>query len=199
MSDERTVGMFKLFAELIAAQLDSEDRAEASQAALRDAQAIADLQEQFIAVLGHDLRDPLSAVAAAAELLAHRTEEPEGVKVGQRLVKTVRRMALLIDDVMDFARGRLGSGVGVELAEVVNLGDALRSVIADLKDSHPGRAVSSVIDVYCAVRCDPKRVQQLLSNLLANALPHGAVDRPVEFEASVGAAVGGCSDVGGRR
>ena len=185
VSDERTVGMFQLFAELISAQLDSEDRVEASQAALRDAKAVADLREQFIAVLGHDLRDPLSAVAAAAELLVRRSEEPEGAKIGRRLSQTVRRMALLIDDVMDFARGRLGSGVGVHLADVANLGDALRSVIADLEGSHPGRVVSSVIEIDGPVRCDSKRVQQLLSNLLANALTHGAVDRPVEVEASV--------------
>lgn len=187
VSDERSVGMFQLFAELIAAQLDSEERVEVSQAALRDAQAVAELREQFIAVLGHDLRDPLSAVAVSAELLIRRPEEPTAARVGQRLLKTARRMALLIDDVMDFARGRLGSGLGVHPAPVADLGDALRSVIEDLRESHPGRVVVDTVAIDAPFVCDMKRVQQLLSNLLANALTHGAVDRPVEVKASVDA------------
>ena len=64
-----TVGMFKLFAELISLHLDTQDRLAASEAALIDAQKTAQLREEFIAVLGHDLRNPLSSIQAGAQVL----------------------------------------------------------------------------------------------------------------------------------
>lgn len=185
VSDERTVGMFRLFADLIASQLESDDREQASQAALRDARELADLREQFIAVLGHDLRNPLSAASAAAEVLIRRESEPHGVLVGQRLARSVKRMGTLIGDVMDFARGRLGGGLEVEPAPVADLGDLLRSVVQELRDSHPEHTVQDAIAIPGTVRCDSGRVQQLLSNLLGNALAHGSSTQPIEVRVAV--------------
>jgi signal transduction histidine kinase len=141
VSDLRTVTMFTLFAELIALQLDSESRHEAAETALFTERATADLREQFIAVLGHDLRNPLAAVSATAELLSRRADDPSLATMGRRLLGTTRRMSRLIDDVMDFARGRLGSGIGVTLAPVDDLSIALRDVVAELRDANPGRIV----------------------------------------------------------
>jgi signal transduction histidine kinase len=182
VSDARTLTMFTLFAELIALQLDSENQRSATEAALLDERATAELREQFIAVLGHDLRNPLAAVGATAEWLARRNGEPELVKVGTRLGATTRRMSQLIDDVLDFARGRLGTGMGVSLSPADDLTDALRHVVAELRDANPGRIVVEQITVDGCVYCDRGRVLQLLSNLLANALTHGAPDQPVRVE-----------------
>ncbi|CAG4887247.1 histidine kinase dimerization/phospho-acceptor domain-containing protein [Paraburkholderia saeva] len=113
VSDQRTITMFTLFAELIALQLDSDNRHDAAESALLTERATSDLREQFIAVLGHDLRNPLAAVGATAELLARRTDDRSLATLGQRLLSTTRRMSQLIDDVMDFARGRLGPGLGI--------------------------------------------------------------------------------------
>lgn len=142
------------------------------------------LREQFIAVLGHDLRNPLAAVAATAEILSRRQADPDLVDMGKRLKATVFRMTQLIDDVMDFARTRLGSGMRVVLSPVEDMTTHLHVVVDELRAANPSRIVTSHLDVQAAVRCDAGRIQQLLSNLLANALTHGASDVPVIVEAS---------------
>lgn len=185
VSEPRTVMMFTLFAELIALQLESEDRQQATESALLDERATAELREQFIAVLGHDLRNPLASVGATAELLARRTAQPDLVKLGLRLLSTTRRMSRLIDDVLDFARGRLGSGIDLALAAADDLAASLRDVVAELRDAHPNRSVLDNIEIDRRVYCDRSRVQQLLSNLLGNALTYGAPDQPVLIEGSI--------------
>ena len=184
VSDPRTVTMFKVFADLIALQLESEDHQVEIEGALADERATAELREQFIAVLGHDLRNPLAAVGATAELMV-RSDEPKTVLLGGRLRAAARRMSNLIDDVLDFARGRLGSGMGIAAADVTDLAADLREVVAELSASHPDRSVLDHIVIERTVRCDRVRLQQLLSNLLANALTYGAVDQPVRVTASV--------------
>ena len=180
VSDTRTLTMFTLFAELIALQLDSERERSATEAALLDERATAELREQFIAVLGHDLRNPLAAVGATAELLTRR-DDPGLVSLGTRLRTTTKRMSRLIDDVLDFARG----GLGVTLAPARDIADALADIVAELRTANPGRVVLEHIEINRSIDCNRGRVQQLLSNLLANALHHGAPDKPVLVDACV--------------
>ncbi|WP_053572318.1 sensor histidine kinase [Caballeronia cordobensis] len=182
VSNSRVVRMFEVFASLIALQLDSARKQSSAEALLADERRTATLREEFIAVLGHDLRNPLSAFNATAELLCRRKED-ELVHVGQRLARTVSRMAGLIDDVMDFARGRLGGGVAVNIETVADLGPSLHAVIDELCDANPSCMVERDIEVMEAVDCDRARMQQLLSNLLANALNHGAKHAPVAVTA----------------
>jgi signal transduction histidine kinase len=185
VSNPRTLRMFEVFADLIAIQLANEDRHQATEAALRHERETSSLREQFIAVLGHDLRNPLSAVSATAELLSLRKSEPDLVKIGQRLKSTTLRMARLIDDVMDFARGRLGSGIGVSIDDVDDLAMALRVVVAEVREANPDRLLADDIAISARVRCDRTRVQQLLSNLLGNAVTHGAAEFPVRVRARI--------------
>jgi signal transduction histidine kinase len=186
VSDARTVTMFTVFADLIALQLENEDRHEASESALLSERATAELREQFIAVLGHDLRNPLAAVGATAELLARHRTDPDLVRLGERLRAATRRMAKLIDDVLDFARGRMGSGLDVFIDDVPALGQALHEVVTELRGAHPHRVLlDSGIRIERAVRCDKGRVQQLLSNLVGNAIAHGSPDQPVVVAATI--------------
>ena len=185
VSDPQTLKMFEVFSQLVALQLESESRQQETEAALLSERETADLREQFIAVLSHDLRNPLAAVSATADLLSRRKNEPDLVTIGQRLRATTSRMAHLIDDLMDFARGRLGSGIGVTLAACDSLGVALQDVVTELSMANPGRTVVTGIAVDQSVFCDRARVQQLLSNLLGNALTHGAPDIPVTVNAFI--------------
>ena len=185
VSDERTLTMFGLFAELIALQLASEERQQATEAALSTERETSILREQFIAVLGHDLRGPLSAVGMTGELLARRQAHPELVQMGMRIRSASRRMGRLIDDVLDFARGRMGSGMGIALADAPNLSRSLREVLAETRSAHPERDLQDRIDIDVPVVCDEGRVQQLLSNLVGNAVMHGASGEPVEVNARV--------------
>ena len=185
VSEPRIVSMFTLFAQLIALQLENDRKRDEAQSALLDERAAGELREQFMAILGHDLRNPLAAVAACGELLEKKSTDPALVTVAARLRTNVRRMSALIDDVLDFARARLGGGLGVEIDEVDDLDRALTAVVTELRDSHPSRAISCHIDVGRGIHCDSARVQQLASNLLANALTHGSAQGPVRFTAAI--------------
>jgi K+-sensing histidine kinase KdpD len=185
VSEPRIVSTFVLFAQLIALQLENDRKREEAQSALLDERAAGELREQFIAILGHDLRNPLAAVAACGELLEKKSTDPALVTVASRLRSNVRRMSALIDDVLDFARGRLDGGLGVALEDVDDIVSALSAVVTELRDSHPNRAISCHIDADRRIRCDCARVQQLASNLLANALTHGSAQGPVRFTATI--------------
>jgi signal transduction histidine kinase len=183
VSEPRVVRMFEVFASLIAMQLDNEMRQSSTEAQLTSERENAALREQFIAVLGHDLRNPLSAVNATAELLVRRQSDTDLVTAGQRLKRTVARMTRLIDDVMDFARGRLGGGIALNLQSITDLSVLWQAVVDELKDANTGRRIECDITTVSPVHGDPGRLQQLLSNLLGNAIVHGAEDTPVVVRA----------------
>ena len=184
VSDEHTVTMFKVFAELIGIQLESEARQQATESELMDARTTAQLREQFIAVLGHDLRNPLNTVGIMAELL-EQSDPVDHARIAKRLKSATRRMSRLIDDVLDFARGRMGQGLGMTMVRVTDLDSALHDVVAELRAAHPSREIREAIDVVRPVYCDRGRLQQMLSNLLANGLTHGAHDLPVGVDVHV--------------
>ncbi len=176
----------QLFAELIGLQFEIERRRDRADQALLDERQAGELREQFIAVLGHDLRNPLAAISACGQLIEKKPGDPAlVVNAATRIGTNVRRMSALIDDVLDLARGRLGGGFDLSLASAADLGGALAGVVAELCDVHPGRVIESRIDVAQPVRCDAGRLQQLASNLVANALVHGAKDEPILFVAEV--------------
>jgi signal transduction histidine kinase len=173
------VGMFRLFADLIAFHLDAQDRLAASQAALLDEQQSAELREQFIAVLGHDLRNPIASIDAGARMLRRQPLDETSVSILGMMQKSVSRMAGLTNNLLDFARGRLGGGLPVEKREDPRLEELLRHVIAELGSAWPDRVIAVDIDLRRPAPVDPPRIGQLLSNLLGNALSHGAADKPV--------------------
>jgi signal transduction histidine kinase len=183
ISRPETVGMFRLFAELIAAHLDAADRLALSEATLLDERQASELREQFIAVLGHDLRNPLTSIAAGARMLPKAGSKQASLEILGVIQKSVARMSALIDDVLDFARGRLGGGVVVDRAPVW-LQPGLEHVISELQSSHPGKVIDAGIALTGPVNCDGGRIGQLLSNLLGNALTHGAADSPVVVRAA---------------
>lgn len=183
VTEPRIVSMFLLFAELIALQLENERKRELAQTALLDERAAGELREQFIAILGHDLRNPLAAIAGCGQILQRKSTDPGLISVAQRIDRSVRRMSGLIDDVLDFAKARLGGGIVVNLAAVGDLDRALVAVVHELQDAHPDRTIMSRVEIVGQVECDEARIQQIVSNLLANALTHGSPLKPVVFSA----------------
>jgi signal transduction histidine kinase len=184
LHEPRILSMFEEFASLIASQLEEHSSREREQSALLDERATNELREQFIAILGHDLRNPLHAVFAGGELLERRLTDPAQRMIASRIKAHARRMSSLINDVLDFARGRLGGGIGLALADVDNITDGLKSVIEELQVAQPDCMILSHIDVSRSVPCDLGRLQQVASNLLGNALTHGRSGIPIKLSAS---------------
>jgi signal transduction histidine kinase len=184
LNNPRIVNMFRLFAELVAFHLDSQDHVAANEAALLDANEAAALREQFIAVLGHDLRTPLNSINSAAQLL--RLAPPERAPSILALIeRSVQRAATLIDDVLDFARGRLGGGLTLRREVTCALGQQLEHVVLELRTAWPRSEIRANIALDMAVDCDPSRIGQLLSNLLSNAITHGAPGGIITVEAGM--------------
>ncbi|KQW68263.1 hypothetical protein ASE17_07370 [Phenylobacterium sp. Root77] len=147
-------------------------------------QETARLREQFIAVLGHDLRNPLASIGGAARLLRKEPLSDKGQHVIRLMEASADRMAGLIDDVMDFARGRLGGGIAVE-RRAHDLEPILRQVVEELEASYPDRVVECDFQLPTPAPVDPGRLSQLVSNLLANALTYGADQAPVRLQAVI--------------
>ncbi|WP_460450313.1 GAF domain-containing sensor histidine kinase [Alsobacter sp. SYSU BS001988] len=178
LNTPEVVGMFKLFADLIAFHLTTVDRLTATEAMLLNERQAAELREQFIAVLGHDLRNPLSSISAGVRRIT--TLKPADQDRMVRLIdNSIARMAGLIDNVLDFARSRLGGGLSLDRKPNQNLGPKLQQVIDELREAWPGREIRSDLILPLRVNCDSDRLAQMLSNLIANALLHGSQTDPV--------------------
>jgi signal transduction histidine kinase len=141
LSDEKTVAMVTLFAELISVQLDAEEEHAERQIALLDERQTAELREQFIAVLGHDLRNPLSAISFGAEALRRMPIDATALSIVERMQRSCRRISRLVEDVLDFARGRLGGSIPLETRPVGDLERDLQHVVAEHRDTHPNRVI----------------------------------------------------------
>ncbi len=182
-SAPETVQMFQLFAQLIAAQIDSVKRVQRSEAALIAAQETAVFRDQFIAVLGHDLRNPLAAVDGLAALLEKKLEGTNLQRFAIEIQRSAGRMARLISDVLDFARGRLGGGM-TATRRPADLAPVIEQIAGEFSAAYPGRSLQIDIALESPVSCDPDRIGQLASNLLGNAFAHGDPDGPVRLQAS---------------
>ncbi len=172
-----------LFAQLIAMSLDTQGHLHATKTALADANELGRLREQFIAVLGHDLRTPLSAIRMSADLLDSKVED----KRSRTLLSAIRtssvRMGVLIENILDFARGRLGSGIPVQRKLVDDLQQTLRQTLEEIQVAYPQAKFIDSLEVPAGVYCDPLRISQLLSNLLGNAVTHGSIAEPIVLKA----------------
>jgi len=149
---------------------------------LASEKADSELREQIIAVLGHDLRNPLAAIVVSARFLRPEVQSEKSVRVIDLMEKSVDRMAGLIDSVMDFARARLGGGIGLQRA-AVNLEPVLRHVAQELEAGQPGRTINCDFDLPHPIQCDAGRIGRLVSNLLGNALTYGDPMQPVRLHA----------------
>ncbi len=178
------IGMFKLFADLVAFHLDAQRRLTESEAGLFDARANSELREQFIAVLGHDLRNPLASIGAGTRMLRRTPLNEEAQSILTLIGNSVDRMAGLIDNVLDFARGRLGGGLTLAPDATEPLKPVLEQVIAELRAATPDRIIESGFAFSEPIHCDRVRIGQLLSNLVANAITYGSPDKPIKVRAS---------------
>ena len=148
-------------------------RAVAEEGLLAERQA-SELREQFIAVLGHDLRNPLAGIEAGVRIVLRRGPEAATPALLDLMQRSIHRMQVLIDNVLDLTRTRLGGGLLLQIQKDVDIDAVLTQVIDELKIAHPDREIVPRIQAGALLDCDPGRLGQLLSNLLGNALTHGS-------------------------
>lgn len=160
--------------------LEAQVKAEAESKAQREA---AVFREQFVAVLGHDLRNPLAAVAAGIQLLQNGGRAEQAQAILADMSQSVDRAGALIDDVLDLARGTLGGGLVINRNGNAELTPVLQQVAKEIQLIAPDHQVDTHFAIEEPVYCDRDRLGQLASNLLANAVTHGAPSQPIRFGA----------------
>ena len=139
-------------------------------------------KEMFLAVLGHDLRTPLGAVLMSSQFMLDTGDliEPH-LTLTTRIVRSAARMNAMVDDLLDFTRSQLGSGVPVVRAEM-DMAKVVRHAVDELEAARPETLIemSSSGDVCGA--WDEARMSQVLTNLLGNAAQHGTGERPINVQ-----------------
>lgn len=178
INNPQTIGMFKLFAELISFHLNSAEKLAEAEEQLLEAKKTAELREQFIAILGHDLRNPVGAISSSAQLLLRLDLDELPNEIARIIQNSSFRMNNLIENMLDFARGRLGDGIGLSYDEGC-VEETFVQVIKELQFIWPNRLIESDLQIHEPVKCDSKRIAQLFSNILGNALTHGDRNKPV--------------------
>jgi two-component system, sensor histidine kinase and response regulator len=135
------------------------------------------LNEELMAVVGHDLRNPLNVVLMTTSLLASSTD-PELKKCVARLQSSGSRMAHIIDELFDLSRARLGGGIPIE-PSAMDLLAVTRKTVAEFEATNPSRQIDVVVAGDVTGNWDSGRLGQVLSNLIGNALRHGTVTVPI--------------------
>jgi len=138
-------------------------------------------REMFLAILGHDLRNPLNSISMSAQLASMWTESDSEFRDAlSQIESSVKTMSGLISDLIDFATTRLGTGMPLVMSSV-NLEVLSSEVLNEFKAANPSRTFRFETrgDLTCS--CDGARVRQVISNFLGNALAHGSKEDDIEF------------------
>jgi signal transduction histidine kinase len=123
-------------------------------------------------MVGHDLRNPLSAITMSAVALERKGGDALAKPV-QRIVSSARRMERLISQLLDFAQARYGNGIPVR-PRPADLAQVARAAVDELEAGHPGRRIAVEAEGDTAGEWDPDLLAEVVSNLVGNAVQHGA-------------------------
>jgi signal transduction histidine kinase len=132
----------------------------------------------LLGMLGHDMRNPLQAVQVTASYLAALNAGEQVSGAAARLIRSGARIQALLDDLTDFNRTKLGMGINVTPTSI-NLADVLADELDALRAIHPDRQIELHASGNSQGLWDGQRLQQLVGNLVTNAIKYGAQDTPV--------------------
>ncbi|WP_411280223.1 ATP-binding protein [Gemmatimonas sp.] len=154
-----------------------------SESVTRFTDSIAESKDLFLAILSHDLRAPLQTVLMVNEhLAAAPSRDTTQTVLVSRATRSVTRMIELVDDLLDFTRSRMGAGLGIVLAPT-DLSTVIRDAVEEVEAAHPQWAFEAHIEPELRASVDSARLQQVLANLLSNAVHHGDSSLPVTVRA----------------
>ena len=179
LDDPTLLATLQLFTKLIASQYEAELKRLQAENALLSAQEAARLREQFVAVLSHDLRNPVHSISIGADFLELKLPDGPERRMAAHMQRSCKRVIDLIDSTLDFAHGRLGGGISLTLENGTTLVPEVKHVISEIQRAHPERVIELATSLPKRVICDTRRVSQLLGNLLSNAISYGARHAPI--------------------
>lgn len=155
-----------------------------SESVARYAQMIKQSQNMFLAILGHDLRNPLGTLISGSGFIMQATDiPPRYILAATRMFNGAKRMSRLINDLIDFTRTHLGPGIPVKVAPS-NLVAVCEDVVNELRTFHPERRIELYAPPHLEAHFDEGRIAQVISNLAGNALQYGNADTPATVRVS---------------
>jgi hypothetical protein len=134
----------------------------------------------LLGMLGHDMRGPLQVIQLTARYLSKADAATDVLTAGARLLKSSASLKVLLDDLLDFNRTKLGLGITISPAPV-DLAEAFSAEIEQLRVAHPGRSIGLEVNGDVSGVWDINRLNQLLGNLVVNAIKYGAFSSPVRI------------------
>ncbi len=139
-------------------------------------------KEMFLAILGHDLRSPIGAVLTSSKFMLETKElEEPHLTLTTRIVSATTRMNNMVGALLDFTRGRLGGGIPITRRSM-NMGKLVHDVFNEILAAHPDRKIKVNARGALTGQWDCERMSQVVTNLLGNALEHGAERSPVSVD-----------------
>ena len=145
----------------------------------RYSQLTRDTQNVFLAILGHDVRNPLGAISMGAQvLLLDATLSSKQRKIAERITTSTRRVNDIVSDLIDFSTSNLGGGMPIKPAPM-DFGPQCTHIVEEIRAFHPEHHIKLELAGDLNVTWDRVRINQALSNLVANATQHGAKDQPI--------------------
>ena len=181
LSDE-LVETFELLANLIAFELEAEERRQESAETLKLAERSNEARARFMSILGHDLRSPLNTIVMAATL--QKMSQPGSEKIpemSEKILKTADRMKFLIEDLLDTTQTLQGQKISIN-RETTALQRICRLIVEEFRIANPHHKIDFFAETECVGEWDAGRMQQVLSNLLSNAVYYGTSTKPVKVE-----------------
>ncbi len=138
------------------------------------------LNEMFVGILGHDLRNPLGALMIGAKLLERQLTDEGQLRTVSRMTSAGQRMTNMIEQLLDLTRARLAGGLGfVRVRKAIEVSVLVQRTVEELRSLHPDREIIVENLGDSMTSGDPDRLLQLFSNLIANALHHGTANTAV--------------------
>jgi sigma-B regulation protein RsbU (phosphoserine phosphatase) len=170
---------FKLMGNLIAFELEADEKQQEREGVLKLAEQSNEMRARFMSILGHDLRNPLSTIMMAATMLKRsELNQQQSAQILETILRTVKRMQFLIDDLLDTTRAVQGNEISIH-KKSSDLRAICETVLEEFRLANPARKIEFEAPQSCSGEWDAARIAQVLSNLLSNALHYGNSDFPV--------------------
>ncbi|UAY52843.1 GAF domain-containing sensor histidine kinase [Ferruginibacter albus] len=186
LKNPKIIGMFQLFAKLISMNLDSVRELANAEAKLLEEQQLSELREQFIAILSHDLRNPVGATLNSAQMIHLFSKDEQVLKLSEVILRASHRIKVLVDNVNDFAKARLGAGINLNYDEG-DIEKTLKEIINEHKMISKHAKFDTQFNITKPISYDANRIGQLFSNLLSNAIAYSKDEKPIKIKADIDA------------
>ncbi|WP_239014076.1 GAF domain-containing sensor histidine kinase [Archangium violaceum] len=179
---EHLLEIFRHLADLVGYQLEHEDELGQRDAQLMGAREAAQLREQLIGIVSHDLRSPLNAITLSAATLMRRTGLDDRARRGlTRILDSADRANRLIRDLLDFTQVRMGKALPMQ-RKPMDLHALSQQVVDEMQLAAPERSLVLRCEGDGRGDWDADRIAQVLTNLLTNALKYSPADAGIRIE-----------------